>query len=366
MSLAALNNANDHEIVIYVQPLRNDVTLDCELVATNPGRLLTPEAFGEAQHWLLPPRANLAIMPAISEQPCHAARIGGEGIEARVLFISHADVDALWEDMVIFDVETLDPAQLGPAHVGVSFEDGERGQWIGDESLIFAPSTTTPTPSPGCEAPSDEQRMDWSTPAPRGDYELLAVELGIDGCHELQLQPVARVDDEVVEDGAAEIFYLCAPPERLGFEVGEELDLLESTIWGVPYLWLTLLDPDTLEPATDAAGTSSRLVFHYRDAAASAYLSRAFEETPELTVESDCPWLPAELGCATMQRRVELFVDGAVVFPGAPVSVPYALGAALNNSLIAFAQERAVVDEACSEGAPSLTLDFSLIREATP
>ncbi|MCA9687561.1 MAG: hypothetical protein KC457_35700, partial [Myxococcales bacterium] len=72
----AVNNTNDFEIALHIRTLREDITLDCDQVSADPGRLLSEDAFGEAVHWSLPARTNVAV-ELDGVRDCGAAWIAG-------------------------------------------------------------------------------------------------------------------------------------------------------------------------------------------------------------------------------------------------------------------------------------------------
>src|SRR5690606_33767480 len=148
-----INNANDFTIALHIRQLSSDVAINCDEIGLDPGRLLTANAFGEAEHWELPPRTNVAI--EFVHNGCGAAMVAGEGIPPVIVFDD--SMNSSW-----FPGQSFDTTSLGSKGLAVQFgENG--GEWVGNQMLMFTPRTAAPELPEQCQAPADESRLDWQT-----------------------------------------------------------------------------------------------------------------------------------------------------------------------------------------------------------
>ncbi|PRQ02882.1 hypothetical protein ENSA5_20590 [Enhygromyxa salina] len=360
-----VNNANEFEISLHVRPLRSDVLLDCDQVSSDPGRLLGEDAFGEAEHWSLPGFTNFAI-ELDESRGCDAAWIAGEGVEPTIVFVDDLALHApRWWSGQTFDVEELEDGGLG-----VRFEDGVGGEWIGSDALRFTPKTDAPEQPDSCEIPSGESRLDWPLIVPKRDVRVLGVEAGADGCYELELQEQVTTNSEVTDFGEPYGFYLCAP--EAGMPLAEDEALRFEVIYGNSgerELRVTLLDPATLDVAVSESGMPTRQVRYLRGGNDPQFIGPALNRQLVAVPGVSCPW-QVEAACATVERHVELAVAGSPSFlqPGVPVSFadPPESGAMVRTAIRSYARERAVLDQSCAEGALQMTYDIDFVVISEP
>jgi hypothetical protein len=337
-----LNNANDLELALYVRPLREDLQLDCSTIAQDPGRRLTPDAFGDAQHWLLPARTNLGI---------------NFETEPTIVFV---------DDFELFPQQAF-PGQSfggpqGEAGIGLELDDEGRASWIGNPDIRFAPGTIPSEQAQACEPTEEESRLEWSMPV-NARVEILGLELGVDGCHAILLQDLELIDESPAPVDEPYTLFLCAPAIAVPFAIGERLLFQSRTeIWGEE-LTATLLDPQTLLYAVDeATDVDVRTVRYlhgtYSDWTIDQRLGRQVD-----VVGDECAW-SAEAGCATVERGVELtVVDHGDLELGVANLLPDPPGPnAKHHTLIpTHVRQRAVVDPVCSEGAVLLDYDIDIV-----
>lgn len=350
-----INNANDHDIALFVRTLRTDIEIDCLQVSLDPGRMLRPELFGAAEHWLLPPRTNIAL-DLTGPHGCSAAWIAGEGVAPTLVFVeSLSQYPQTW-----FSGQSFEPETLPEAGLGLAFDD-TGSEWIGGETLRFVPRDDAPEQPDSCAAPAGESRLDWS-PIDQGEIaELASVTPGVDGCFELELETMIAVGQ--FDEPYA--WYLCAPEAAVPYVPGELLQLTTTLgSSGEHELEVLLLDPETFEPATDDQGRILRRVRYLRGGTDPSYISPAINRELVAIPGVSCPW-QVEDGCGTIERPVDLAVEGGQSFlvPGEPVA--FGAGAFVHTAIPTYARERAVVDYACAEGALTLSydLDFVVIDE---
>jgi hypothetical protein len=354
-----INNANDFDIALHIRPLRDDVELDCLQVATDPGRLLDEDAFGEAVHWSLPARTNVAI--ELPETECSAVWIAGEGIEPRILFSNQEN----WPQW--FPGQTFD-MWLGTNGVAIQFGAEGQSTWIADSELLFAPRTDTLEQPQSCEQPSEELRFDWPVMVPNHDVQVLGVEPGIDGCFELELQDVVMGVTQNGEPGQPEPlgapygFYLCAPAAAVPFAADEFLRFSEYGFAGPRQLSVILLDDATLEPQVNDAGFLVRRVNYLRGVNDPSLLNTVAGRTLVAVDHVSCPWLIESDGCASVERTVDLAVTGAQSYlqPGKAVAFGDEASGMVHTAVLGYARQLAVVDLACAEGSVALRYDVDI------
>jgi hypothetical protein len=353
-----INNANEFEIALHIRPLREDVAIDCQQVAHDPGRLLGEAAFGEAVHWSLPARTNVAI-EFDPNDVCHAVWVAGEGIDPTILFFdSNAETWPQWHPG-----QTMDGSSLDSAGFAITFDAEGKSSWAGNEPRLFTPKTETLEQPAGCEAPLDELRIEWSPNLPGNDVQVLAVEAGVDGCFELEVQEMYMPNGEVETLGAPYKFYLCVPAATMPFAADEFLRFAG----GGSQLWVTLLDGATLEPQVSDEGSLIREVFYVRGASMPEQLDTALGKTLYAIDRVSCPWLVEAEGCASVERPVDLaFADEpSYLQPGVPVSYTSEQTGMLHTVVLGHARQLAVIDPACGQDSSQLRygIDLAIVYE---
>ncbi len=356
-----VNNANDFEISLHIRPLRDDLDVDCNEVSLDPGRLLTQDAFGDAEHWELPGRTNVAIEFGANFN-CGAAMIAGEGIPPVIVFASRTAYAPQW-----FSGQTFADGELGAAGMAVEFGDAG-GEWVGGEMIRFTPKTAAPELPQECEATDAESRLDWPTSVPSRDVELLELSEGVDGCFELLVQQLDSVAGEITSFGAPFPFYLCAPAATVPLTAGERLHFAQSYGAGnVRELSVTLLDYETLDTAVSDSGVPLRTIRYTRGSNDLDSLSLELSHSVSGVPAFGCPWM-VEDGCATVERPTDLAVGGVgFLEPGVAMELDSEDGGAAiaQTVVLSWARERAVVDGQCAPGAQQLRydLDYAIIEE---
>lgn len=362
-----INNANDFDIALHIRPLRSDVLIDCAQVANDPGRLLDEDVFGEAVHWSLPARTNVAFTLPSSE--CGAVWVAGEGIEPRIVFVDGYPGTEQW-----FPGQSFEPTGLGSLGLGIQFDADGQSTWIGNTLLLFAPRTDTLEQPESCEAPIEELRFDWPQMVPGHDVLVLDVDAGVDGCFELLLQDVVMSVPQGDEPSQAEPlgdayeFYLCAPAAAVPFAADEFLRFAQfdgST--GHRELSVTLLDGATLTPQVSDAGHWVRHVRYLRGVNETTNVSTAIGRTLVAVDRVGCPWQIESDGCASVERTVDLAVSGGQSYlqPGKAVAFGDEFTGMVHTTVLGYARQLAVVDYACVEGSLALRydLDLAIINE---
>jgi hypothetical protein len=360
-----INNANDFEIALHIRPLRDDVMIDCQQVASDPGRLLDEDAFGEAVHWALPARTNVAIeLP--ESQRCGAVWVAGEGIEPAILFVEDLDnYGTQW-----FPGQSFDPASLGSLGLGIQFDTQGPSTWVGNTLLRYTPRTDTPEQPASCEPSSEELRFDWPLNVPTHPVQVLDIESGIDGCFELELQMMvmgASQEGEPAQPeplGVPHEFYLCAPAASVPFAAGEFLDLADygNDFGGQRELSAVLLDEATLEPQMTDAGLLVRTVRYMRGANEPNHLGLAIGRSLVAVDHVSCAWQVESDGCANVERTVDVGVIGGQSYlqPGKAAAFGDEASGVVHTAVLGYARQLAVVDLACAEGSVELRYDLDL------
>ncbi len=356
---AYINNANEFDIALFVRELRSDIEIDCDEIAEQPGRL-PDHAFGEAVHWVLPPRTNIGLAPTDELGSCRAFLVAGEGIPPVILFWQADELDRWW-----FPGQTFETASLHEQGVAVVFEDeGKPAKWVGGEQLRYTPTTTAPEVPQSCEMADASARIDWSTELPTWRaLELQSKSYGVDGCFELELLDLGQ-------DGELWTVYLCMPEAALPFVVGDHLRMNESG--GEAGLTIELLNSQTNTPAIDDQGRYLLAVLLARGVASlnslrAAIPGRAMAEVPSTT----CPWLLDD-GCATAELPIELQIatlDGTIGASEQPhVFIDDGSDPMSRELTVAYLRSRVLLDPICSDGADAagLDLDFVVVTRPAP
>jgi hypothetical protein len=354
-----LHNASDVTIALHVRYLRDGVQIDCEEVAQEPGRLLSPEAFGDAQHWSLDPGVNVGV--EMTGEGCGAAWVAGEGIEPTILFVDF-DAYPLW-----WWPGYEEGASQNEQGLGIQFDGAGPATWTGIEEVRFTPSTNTPELPQACEPSPAESRIAWSEELPGLPAEIVALDAGLDGCFELSLQEYGVTNEgAVVPSDDPYAWYLCAPAVAMPFVVGDFIGFeFDSGTSGTRELTLTLLDPLELLPALNAEGVLLRRLRLLHGGTGPQFIGAAVGRELVAVVDDSCPW-QLEPGCATAERTAELHEVGSTeqILVGTPVVFTSSL---VNRTMVlTHMRERAVVDPSCSDGAVVLVydIDLALVEEA--
>lgn len=344
---AYVHNPNEFEIGVTIRHLSPDVTLDCDEIATDPGRLLPDDAFGPAEHWLLPPTTNVAF--GAWDAPCSPVKIGGEGIPEQIVFLpgfggwetfpgSHGSIDELLPDGMAIVI------------------DGDGGEWVGGEEFRYTPTTDTVALPEQCTPVATERRIDWSELPAEVVVEVLSKSAGLDGCFELELSPWTGT-----EYGPSFVWYLCAPEQSVRLEPGSHYLLttgFASTI-GVEAI---LVDPVLHTPLTNGAGQE---LFRARWARGLTDMS-VVPNVQAVAVEApECPWVVLE-DCPTVERKLDLAIgaDAILAKPGAPEV--YMDSVYRHEFTLGRARALALVDNGCTSAYLPYDIDFALITEPLP
>jgi len=339
-----INNANDHDLAIYVRPLRDAVEIDCAEVKKDPAAALPEHAFGEAVHWVLPGRTNLPISGRGGE--CGAVWVGGEGIPEQLLFWRAVEFSE-----TNFPGQYFDLAELPVAGAAVVFEGEGLASWAGGERFLFSPPHSIPELPASCEPGSvDRIELDSGLPIQR-PLELIALDYGPDGCFELELL-------DLLNQPATWTSYLCAPEHALPFVAGERIRFDPTNSVGV----LTrLLDFDTLDVARDEQGRSVRETTILRGASSLASIEVVLEHDLQASPRVACAWQPDD-HCANSEQVFDVRVaETAELVAAGDEPVMFEELDYVRGFTLVHGQKRAVSDADC--GA-ELGLDLDAVITA--
>lgn len=358
-----VHNTSDAPVVVRMRALADSVDLDCNAVAADPARLISEPLFGDSQSFLLDPDQNFGLRINNEWDSPNDVDENGEPLD-RSCYAVLLDVDGLPPAVAFWEVGSV-PLHEVP---GEGEEDGDpRGrielqlsgdpdtlgtyEAVGDDVLHVVPAAAPPVDG-SCGPQSDAGRLEWSdwSDSPSGEWELLAVDRGADGCFALELG--TRDGDERIDHETR--WYLCAPLLELELEPGRLLGLepIGAGVAGEGGFVLRTIDarPDLPRVELQAFRGTVFPQFHGLQVAA----------VPEF----DCGYVVGP-ECGTVTRATSVTVGGGSfgVFdlgPGERETVTDAEGAQLTAAL-AHAEERAVLDPECAEGPDVLGLDLEVV-----
>jgi hypothetical protein len=202
-----VHNGSDTEVSVLVRPLRADAEIDCFEAATQPGFFLREALFDTGELWAMPGHTNIPL-PDDAARECNAVHVSGDVIEPFVVFQNGERPE------VFVDGESFETEWLSDGGVILIFDDG--GAFIGHRStgttIDYAIVDQAPE-GEACEPLSDGERVDWS-PLSLGDYDVIAIETGVDGCHRFSLRGSGESERE---------WYLCVPEAMQPFAAGDRI-----------------------------------------------------------------------------------------------------------------------------------------------
>ncbi|MEM6990708.1 MAG: hypothetical protein AAF721_09430 [Myxococcota bacterium] len=356
-----LHNATDASVVVRIRPLKASVDADCDLLETDPGRLLSEPLFGNASSWTLESGENLSVRRGIqgAQQNEWWGDTGGEFEELpeRECNVGLVDIDGVTPAIFFWRDEDLD-TQSVPARGwnddlsgGVMIEMGEDGQarlTHDDDDITFTLVTALP-PTTGACAPQEEgDRVAWSD-VPVGLHTLTAFDPGVDGCIRLDLGLPG-----VEEPLATATWYLCVPEEVFPFAAGDQVSV-ETIDTGIS---------SGIRVAQQAGELAELWV--YAGGLAPATKGVSFAPVPDYGCE-----LRAEPECGTISRS-SVIVAGGGSFSAAEVSAgaaPTTLegeDGARAIVYVAHAQERVALDAECAGGPDSIGEDVEVAVAIIP
>lgn len=348
-----IHNPNEFALALHIRELKIEVDLDCEAVMEDPGRLLPEQAFGAAQHWSLPPTTNVGV----ELDRCSAVWVGGEGIEDQIIFLG-PDADSTYRN---FPGSHDTTAEVGSAGA-VIYMDAEGSRWAGLSAHRFSPRTDSLPQPEGCEASDAERRLAWS-PLPASKYEILALESGADGCHEIELIDLADIANET---GESRSWYLCVPAEALPFEVGREYAIYSygDDRWGT--VDVTLLDPVSFEAVVDESGRPLLAARFGRGVSELGTLPLALTLSAAKPAAGSCPWIVERDECALVDRLATVrTADDQILEPGVHALVEE-IGRR-HQVLLTRARVLALADASCTSGSSWVPndLDIAVLTRST-
>jgi hypothetical protein len=339
-----IHNPNAFAINLNIRTLRPEVAIDCAAIASDPGRLLPDDAFGEAEHWELPPTTNVGVWML---HDCGAAKITGEGIPEQIIF-SDSFTGVRW-----FPGSLASLTELGPS--GAAIVMSEVGtEWIGGEQWRHTPNTDSVPQPEECMADPGERPLDWSAVPAAAVVEVQSLAAGLDGCSEIGLLPWAGENY-----GEPFTWYLCAPEPSIRLEVGEFFritttlpDLIEAT----------LVDPISHAVLEDDLGRVQRTLQFGRRQTTVAYIAASYQAVP--TDLPDCPWNVTDT-CVEVTRALEVTLDDIAVEPGVP-AIQDDQNGMRHELILGRARALALTSGDCGDAQIPYDIDYALVSEPTP
>jgi hypothetical protein len=172
--------------LLRVRPLRTSVQLDCPI--SSPEKTFTREAFDPAIAWVLEPQRALPLVR--SNQPCTAFLVDADDLPLSLVY---------WraDQYPTMALPSEVAGQDDPEHF-IELREGADGLGLSHPTVYPPPSAVEEEAAAGCEVPPPEVSVEWSTPAPTGQWKLKDLSSSPDGCHAFFFDVIAP-------------FYVCAP-----------------------------------------------------------------------------------------------------------------------------------------------------------
>ncbi len=216
---AFLFNATDDALTIQAQFLRDDLEVDCDVVHTDPGRLLDDALFGTATVYELEPDLALRLPPPIDQElfiesssPCDLVRLSVTGAgDPFLVWVNPDDVGSVTyalEEVRDAD-ETIVVTPRDDGGYEVRANDDRRLIPIEDLRVAGAPGT--------CPAQSDADRVYWDVSRVGSPHRIEALSFGPDGCIRMDL--ASKFDLDVGNEPDPN--YLCVPATHFPFAEGD-------------------------------------------------------------------------------------------------------------------------------------------------
>ena len=334
-----IHNESDIDLALNLRPMREDLQLDCDELALDPGGLLPDVAFDTAERWELPPRTSISAWTRWEEHECYAVMVSGDRFAPFIMF---------WDGDLpsrLIPGQSPEGSQLDSWGVTIRSDADGSVQSIRDTSseLSFVPTAVETQPGEGCELPAADQRLDW-VGIDEGTVSVQAVEFGVDGCLRVEAEgPTGNWDA-----------YICMPFDAFPFRAG---DLVTFTENGNE---LTAAD-------AGLAVEETRYLRLERSAGANGLDSPFFQigarSQPGCGFEVD-------VDCAETAQRAELLVVGelgsATIGAGddpESIALPDGREAQL---YLPYASSRALLDASCADGSDFLGFDLDMVTLIQP
>jgi len=356
-----VHNGGEAPLVVRMRPLADEIEIDCNAVADDPGRLLTEPLFGESRSFLLAPDQNFGLrLNNEWEEDWEGGTGGGQddfrgGCAAYLL-----DIDGLPPAVVLWDGGDV-PTHNVP---GEGYEDAPRGgidlvpsdnpdqfggyEELGDDVLFVIPPATPPVDG-ACAPQSDASRLEWSE-VPLGTWELVAVDRGADGCFALDLG-VRDVDGELFDESR---WYFCAPLTALELDPGRLVQVSNIPGSGIGDGGVKITTADD-----EAEGLPLVEIWAFRGETFPQFRGLSVAAIPEF----ECGFVVGER-CGTVTRSTSVTAGGGSygvveLEPGASQTLTGESGSM--TVTVAHAEERGALDWQCAEGPDQLGIDLEVV-----
>jgi hypothetical protein len=242
-----VNNASEtDDLVIRVRGLKPEAKGNCDVLAQDPGGLVTDGLLGEATTWTLPPGTNAAVRNTNTTASCYAVLVEIDALPPAMLFWHNGEI-------AVTGVEGLITAREDHLPGAIIVDRNQPGF----AAYAAAPPSRLPqvpraeselAQSPSCAPLDDGGRLAWTSLSAQ-TQRIIHLGLGIDGCVALHLddgqgEPPAAPEDTPV-DG-----YVCLPVNvTFPFAVGDEIGISQTKGFGSNPTFELTLNPDENNPA---------------------------------------------------------------------------------------------------------------------
>ncbi len=229
------NDTEDRTFTLQVQPLKASVSIECNVVMSDPGRFAQPELFDVAQIWEIGAGEAGNLRAVVGDGDGDEAMANGcQVYRVSVTGVPDPVVVAWWrvqipEGTYRFPGDEGDatPLDEAPGLVKIEFADDGAGSLVSPnrEDLLHR---VRPAPEPEasglCAEQSDADRLAWDFPPGSARWRVESITGSPDGCSRLEL----RDPDAVASEGPSQTAYVCVRPNVFPFAPGEWIQAFDQ------------------------------------------------------------------------------------------------------------------------------------------
>jgi len=337
LTKAYLHNGSGVPIIVHLRPVRAEVELDCERIASDPGAYLIGPITDPGVTIEVLPDQNVPIAENVPSPlgnfGCAVYRMEIDRVTPTLLFWQPSELE--WVEIA---QEGLDPSTSG--WIEIAFDAGV-GVVSSNPQIAFPVAPVAP-PDGVCGPQSDAVRLAWDADVPVGVHRLASVNVGVDGCILMDLETDAAT---------VRRWPLCLSAGAFPFEEGALVDFTHTT----ESILIRALDEETQDPAPQ--GPALGVFVGSREYSfQGATMSPA--PTPGCALHLDpCGTVAATASVAWRHGQDQRLL---AVHPAVPQTIAVQDGGEYSIYVV-HAEDRVVLDPTCAEGADELGWDVEIV-----